>query len=242
MASRWACRTSFMTRRTGRRRGANRRRSASRSAGCAGCANVLPLAEGLDGVRLVAVMDREADSCALFAEQRRLGCGGILVRAMHNRSMGPDAPRLFEQIRVQPEQAHLEILVARSSARRGTRRRKQRPLRAEREAQVALRWMAVELPVPKDSSLRGHRPVHLNAVHVREQGTPQDGEPIEWMLLTSLPLASACEATRIVEQHRLRWRIEDWHRILKSGCKVEFLGHRTGERIERAVTINAVIA
>ena len=45
-----------------------------------------------------------------------------------------------------------------------------------------------------------------------------------------------------MEQHRLRWRIEDWHRILKSGCKVEFLGHRTGERIERAVTINAVIA
>ena len=62
------------------------------------------------------------------------------------------------------------------------------------------------------------------------------------MLLTSLPVASARDATRIVEQYRLRWRIEDWHRILKSGCKVEFLGHRTGERIERAVTINAVIA
>ena len=76
----------------------------------------------------------------------------------------------------------------------------------------------------------------------REQGSPQDGEPIEWTLLTSLPVASARDATRIVEQYRLRWRIEDWHRILKSGCKVEFLGHRTGERIERAVTINAVIA
>ena len=200
------------------------------------------LAAGLDGVCPVAVMDREADFFALFAEQRRLGCVDILVRAMHNRSMGPDAPRLFEQIRARPEQAHLEILVARSSARRGTRQQKERTLRAEREAQVALRWMAVELPVPKDSSLRGQRPVHLNAVHVREQGTPQDGEPIEWMLLTSLPVASARDATRIVEQYRLRWRIEDWHRILKSGCKVEFLGHRTGERIERAVTINAVIA
>ena len=40
----------------------------------------------------------------------------------------------------------------------------------------------------------------------------------------------------------LRWRIEDWHRILKSGCKAEYLGHRTGQRIERAVTIKAVIA
>ena len=43
-------------------------------------------------------------------------------------------------------------------------------------------------------------------------------------------------------QVELRWRIEDWHRVLKSGCKVEYLGHRQGERIERAVTINAVIA
>ena len=44
------------------------------------------------------------------------------------------------------------------------------------------------------------------------------------------------------EWYKLRWRIEDWYRVLKSGCKVEYLGHRQGERIERAVTINAVIA
>ena len=46
----------------------------------------------------------------------------------------------------------------------------------------------------------------------------------------------------MLEWYRLRWRIEDWHRILKSVCKVEYLGHRTGERIERAVTIKPVIA
>ena len=45
----------------------------------------------------------------------------------------------------------------------------------------------------------------------------------------------------MVEGYRLRWRIEDWHRFLKSGCKVEFLRHQRGERIERAVTLNAVI-
>ena len=40
----------------------------------------------------------------------------------------------------------------------------------------------------------------------------------------------------------LRWRIEDWHRVLKSGCKVESLAHRTAERQKRAVGINMVIA
>ena len=51
-----------------------------------------------------------------------------------------------------------------------------------------------------------------------------------------------CGAERMLNWYRLRWRIEDWHRVLKSGCKVEQLGHRREERIERAVAIRAVIA
>ena len=42
--------------------------------------------------------------------------------------------------------------------------------------------------------------------------------------------------------YALRWRIEDWHRILKSGCDVEKIAHSRAERIQRAVTLNAVIA
>ena len=67
-------------------------------------------------------------------------------------------------------------------------------------------------------------------------------EPLEWFLLTNLPAGSQAQAEQVLQWYRLRCRIEDWHRILKSGCKVEYLGHRTGERIERAVTIKAVIA
>ena len=55
-------------------------------------------------------------------------------------------------------------------------------------------------------------------------------------------MASREDAERVLEWYRLRWPIEDWQRVLKSGCMVEYLGHRRGERIERAVTINAVIA
>ena len=65
---------------------------------------------------------------------------------------------------------------------------------------------------------------------------------LEWFLLTTLAVAGREDAERVLERYRLRWRIEDWQRVLKSGCKVEYLGHRWGERIERAVTINAVIA
>ncbi len=74
-------------------------------------------------------------------------------------------------------------------------------------------------------------------------GVPDDGsEPVSWILLTTLPVTGLHQAREVVRLYGLRWRIEDWHRILKSGCKVETIAHRTGMRIERAVAINAVIA
>ena len=199
------------------------------------CAEV---AGQLAGPRLVAVMDREADVQALFAEQRRLEGVELLVRAKHNRSLGKDVPKLFEHMRAQPVGGQLEIKVQRSSARRGTRRQSASALRAARTAQAELRWQTVELPAPA----RGEAALRMQLVHVWERAAPEGVEALEWFLLTTLPVASLADAEQVLEWYRLRWRIEDWHRMLKSGCKVEYLGHRTGQRIERAVTIKAVIA
>ncbi len=196
------------------------------------------LAEELDGVRPVSVMDREGDVFALFAEQRRLGSLDLLVRAKHNRSLGQGVPKLFDAVRAEPAQARLEIHVGRLSARRGSRGQQGSEAREQRAAQVGLRWKTLQLPAPKG----GAAPVSLNLVHVREETEPANAERLEWFLLTTLPVQSRQDAERVLNWYRLRWRIEDWHRVLKSGCKVEHLGHRTGERIERAVTINAVIA
>ena len=196
------------------------------------------LAGELDGVRPVSVMDREADVFVLFAEQRRLGTGDLLVRAKHNRSLGKDVPKLFETVRAEAAQARLEIHVGRLSARRGSRGQKGREAHQERAAQVELRWQAVELPDPE----RDAAAARLNLVHVRGETEPEGAERLEWFLLTTLAVESRQDEEWVLEWYRLRWRIEDWHRVMKSGCKVEYLAHRTGERIERAVTINAVIA
>ena len=196
------------------------------------------LAKELDGVRPVTVMDREADVFALFAEQRRLSTVDLLVRAKHNRSLGKDVPKLFAGVRAEAAQARLEIHVGRLSARRASRGQKGREARAERVAQVELRWRAVALPDPDKAAAAAR----LNLVHVREETQPEGAERLEWFLLTTLAVQSRQDAEQVLNWYRLRWRIEDWHRLLKTGCKVEYLAHRTGERIERAVTINAVIA
>ncbi len=72
--------------------------------------------------------------------------------------------------------------------------------------------------------------------------TPEGVEPLHWFLLTTLPVQSRAQAEQVIQRYRLRWRIEDWHRVLKSGCKVELLAHRTEGRQQRAITFNAVIA
>ena len=48
--------------------------------------------------------------------------------------------------------------------------------------------------------------------------------------------------TTCLSWYCLRWRIEDWHRVLKSGCRIEDLAHHSAERLERAIAINLVIA
>ena len=76
-----------------------------------------------------------------------------------------------------------------------------------------------------------------------EVGAGIDGEErLEWLLPATLPVEDESGAREAPGLYALRWRIEDWHRILKSGCKVEEIAHATAERIQRAAAINAVIA
>ena len=195
------------------------------------------LSAELDEVRVVSVMDREADCVEVFAAQRNLSGVELVVRAKHNRTQGQGKPKMFDAIRAQSAQAHLELPVSAQSARRSTRRQKARSKQSARLAKVELRWRTVQIGMRNAC-----QPLYMNLVHVFEPQAPSGAQPLEWFLLTTLPVGTVDEASAVIQRYVLRWRIEDWHRILKSGCKVEFLAHRRGERIERAVTINAVIA
>jgi len=200
------------------------------------------LAAQATGTRVIAVMDREGDSAALFAERTANGGAELLVRAKHDRVF-PDGQTLFDRVRNAPVRATHAIRVDRASARRPARGQKAFAGRDARLAHTQLRWQVMNLPVPQKERTRlGKDPFPLTAVHVLEPDPPEGVEPVEWLLLTTLPVTTRSEAIEVLDFYALRWRIEDWHRILKSGCEVEKIAHSTAERIKRAVTINAVIA
>ena len=226
---------------------ARRKDVRDRKTGCwlRGLHDSAAIAGELDGVRVVAVMDREADAFDVFAEHRALDRRSLalLVRARHDRSLGRGRPKLFETMAAAPEIGRTTLAIDRQSARNVTGGQPAFAGRAARKAVLVLRMMTVDLPPPAHMKARlGPDPVTLGALQVEEVDPPADTRPICWRLLTTLDAGSADKAQEVLRLYALRWRIDEWHRILKSGCKVETTAHQNRQRLERAVAINAVIA
>ena len=143
--------------------------------------------------------------------------------------------RLFDEVRNAPARGTCTVELNRLSARVKASKQTPKSRRAARVAEVTLRYQPVALPCP------GAAPVALWVVHAREERPPPKAEALEWFVLTTLPVTSTADAPRILQWYTLRWRIEDYFRILKSGCKVEELQHHTAERLERAIAIKMVV-
>jgi hypothetical protein len=190
--------------------------------------------------RIVQVMDREADIFELFDAWRQgARRTHLLVRANHNRAT-TDASSLFESVKASDVQLRYELQINRRSARAKKSKQKARPARNERTARVALRYRKVELCPPK--YLRDKAPMPLWVIHLIEEEPPEGMEPIEWFLLTTTEIATPEQAARCLKWYCLRWRIEDFHRVLKSGCNIEGLRNETAENLKRALALYLVIA
>ena len=189
-------------------------------------------------VRVISVMDREADFFELFDAQRRIGRVDVLVRAKHDRRLGEGVSKLFATLRNAPADGQVEIEIARVSERPKSSRKQARPARSARVARAEVHYRALTLP----STIEGLAPVPLWAVHVRETVPPEGEKPVEWFLLTSVRVEGFETAVELIGYYLRRWRVEDFFRVLKSGCRAEHLGFHSAERLQRALTIHAVIA
>ncbi len=187
--------------------------------------------------RVIAVCDREADVFELFEVRRRASRVDLLVRARHDRCL-VGGRKLFATVLSQAVAGNIEVEIAGLSERPKSSRKKARPARSNRLAHCALRFRKVELPATGSAS----EPVTMYAVHILETNPPADEKPVQWFLLTSVAVDDARTAAEIVGHYLQRWRIEDFFRVLKAGCKTEFLLFRTADRLQRAIAINAVIA
>ena len=200
------------------------------------------VAKKMPKTRLLMVMDREADIFELFEEaeatRKRVG---VLVRARHNRRLPEMENKLFETLQASRSRTRMEVVIPRQrwkQAKRGEKEQKGLPAR-----QAVLTICFEKLSVASTrSDLRSAPPITLWGVYAREENPPAQAKAIEWLLLTTEEVETAEQAARIVGFYCRRWRIEEWHRVLKSGCKVQEHQHQTAERLKRAIAIDVVLA
>jgi hypothetical protein len=205
-----------------------------------GLRDCVEVSKQIPNTHQVCVLDREADFFELFDEQRKTEKVDLLVRSRHDRTIDDEGHHLFESVRNSPVCAEMEINVPRQSARAKKSKQQAKRGHVQRTAQVSLRYLEIELQ--PGAHQKDKKPIKLRVVHVQETTELEDDDPVEWFLLTTCDVSSPEQAMQILRWYCLRWRIEDWHRVLKSGCNIEKLQHKTAERLKRTIAINLVIA
>lgn len=177
-------------------------------------------------------LDRGGDAGVVFAQGRLYDDESWLtVRAEYDRRLASEQREyLWERVESQEPCCIYSLAVVGNNQR------------TARDAHMVLRYAPVEIGVVIPSL--GKVPVRMWAVLAREEDTALKGEePLEWMLLTTYPVTSAQDAELVVYGYSTRWRIEQFHRMWKSGaCRVEQTQLRDIDHITRWATILASVA
>lgn len=191
--------------------------------------SVIAARQACPNTHFVSVGDREADVYDLFLVERPAGVD-LLVRAIRDRRVEQPERYLWATLASALLAATVQVQVP---------RQKDRPAR---QAALEIRWKKLLLRPPK-SRQGEHLPlVPVWAVWAVETDPPEGVEKIEWMLLSSLKIHSTEEALERLEWYACRWGIEVWHKILKSGCRIEARQLESAERLKRLLTVLSVVA
>ena len=181
------------------------------------------------GCQVVSVADREADIYDLLALATEKGNRvGLLVRAQHDRGVEHEENRLWKWLRSQPVAATLGVEVPACVGRK------------RRVAILSIRFSKVALKCPLLKE--GRSTLHLWGVEALENNPPSGVEPICWKLLTTVAVDSAKDAIERVLWYKLRWQIEVFHKILKSGCQIEERQLESAQRLKRCAAVDMVVA
>ena len=177
--------------------------------------------------RCVHIGDRESDIYELFCAAQEAGTH-FLIRTRADRlvELGPET--MAQAIQQTP--------------RRGTYRISLR----DKEGKVSvvvleLRYQRFRILPPRGRKRR-YPELVVTVIQARERGTPRGRDRIDWKLVTDLPVPSCPAAIEKIQWYALRWRIETFHKILKSGCKAEQAKLRTADRLINLLAVLCILS
>jgi hypothetical protein len=174
---------------------------------------------------VIRVCDRGADLYEILMETAKYGCRHI-IRMKHDRMV------LTQDVKIKHLMTSLDSMGQTQIERRiknGTK---------SEVVNLNFNWEKVTLKAPERS---GGQLQHLNETVVHVWGESENGEKIEWFLYTDLEVNTIEDAIKIVQYYGLRWTIEIYHKILKTGLKAENLQLETASAIFAAIAIMSIV-
>lgn len=180
-----------------------------------------------DPGRCVHIGDRESDIYELFYLAQELGTH-FLVRCCVDRLAGDGTHTVCDAIAEVPVQGEHQVEVRDGNGTLDTA-----------VVELSYRRLRVLPPIGKQ---KRYPALTLTVLHARERDEPADRPRIDWRLITDLPVPSNQAAIEKLRWYALRWKIEVFHKILKSGCKAEEARLRTAERLVKLIAVFCILS
>jgi hypothetical protein len=189
-------------------------------------------------LKIIHIADREADLYEFIKEILDLD-GSMIIRAAQNRGIhkkkGRDCitEKLWPYMEKQPfvGQTVVEVLGSDHQLRQ-----------AHLKIAVGSFQLPPPLHLPRSKHGNDLKILSLKAVLIKEFHPPKGEKPVEWMLLTDLDVSNQKQLRDVIEWYTYRWNIELFHKVLKSGCRVEKCQLRTADRLQNFIAMMSVVA
>ena len=202
-------------------------------------------AEATAGTKVVTVCDRECDFYDFFKVAEKNG-NPVLVRASQNRTINRESryaekevDKLWDYIAKQPEAGSYTVEIS------AVKQAKHCKGRTARKAEMSITFGAFRMNPPRNNPKHKTEilpDIKMYVVYALEKDPPEGEDPVEWMLLANQPVTTLEEACERMRWYSLRWRIEMFFKILKSGFRVEACRLGTADRLMRYLTLMSIVA
>ena len=187
----------------------------------------------------IHVADRECDMYEFYRDAVDLG-ENVLIRASQNRSINKRYRRespsclLFDYLKAKKTQGKVTITIQINGKKK------------YRDAELSIVYVPITMPPPPNKTINkdgSNLPmVPLCAIMAIERNPPKNQPGVLWVLLTNLDVHNIDQAIEKVRWYSLRWNIEVFHKVLKSGCGVEDAQLRHADRLKKYVVLKSIVA
>jgi len=180
-----------------------------------------------DPARCVHIGDRESDIYELFCTAQEIGTH-FLFRTCVDRLAGDGNHTVADEMK--------------RAKVRGQHRLEVRDAAANPDVAVLeIKYERIRL-LPPIGKQKQYPSLELTVIHAQERGKPKNRKRIDWKLITDLCVRTLKDAVEKLRWYALRWKIELFHKILKSGCKAEESKLRTAERLVNLISIFCIVS